>query len=428
MPHPGYRVSMRTSRPFLSLLGPVFLLQCTSEDPAAPADASGGAVSSGGGAQGTGGTPSGGGATGGSAGSAGSGGASTGGKGAASGGAVTTTGGASSSGGSASGGTSSGGASPSTGGSAGSGGTSAGSGGASNPPSPRRAACEGGPNTGNPLPSNRTAGLVKNGFGFIEGPVWLASKSTLYFSDMNFNGGDALGPPARIRSMSLAGGSAVFDTFVPSANSNGLALANDGRILAGTHDVQSLSYFDPANGNRTQWPLTVGGKHFNSPNDLVVRSDGNVYFTDPSWQLGSRTSETGVEGLYRVSPSGTVTLIDSAQQRVNGVTLSPDENTLYAAGLGGGVYAFSLDAAGVASNKRKFADGYSDGMTVDCAGNVYTTRGSVVVLNPAGNEIGRITVSESSNVAFGGPERRTLYITAQSSLYSIELNVRGMPY
>lgn len=279
-----------------------------------------------------------------------------------------------------------------------------------------------------PLPVNRTASLVKNGFGFVEGPVWVAEQSRLFFSDMNFSGGDAAGPPSRIHAMTLTGGVAAFAVFVDRSGSNGLALGNDGRILAATHDTQSLSYFDAISGARTDRPLLFQGHHFNSPNDLVVRADGNVYFTDPSYQLGSRTSETGLEGLYRVAPAGDVSLVDGSFDKVNGVTLSPDENTLYAAGRSGGIMAFSLSVDGVASAKRSFAPGSSDGMTVDCAGNVYTTSGGVIVSAPDGKEIGRISVPSPSNVAFGGPERKTLYITAGASLYRIDLLNPGMPY
>jgi gluconolactonase len=283
-----------------------------------------------------------------------------------------------------------------------------------------------------PLPADvsaRVAQPVSRGFGFVEGPVWLAGSSTLLFSDMDFAGGDALGPPSRIRALRISSGGDELDVFVESSGSNGLALANDGRVLAATHDVQSLSYFDATTGERTDWPLRVDGNRFNSPNDLVVRSDGNVYFTDPSWQLGPRPSETGVEGFYRVSPEGVVTRIPVSPSRPNGVTLSPDERTLYVGGQSGGIYAIPLDARGVPGEPARFADGSTDGMTVDCAGNVYATSGGVVVFDQAGSELGRITLDRAaSNVAFGGEDGRTLYVTGADTLFSIRLNVPGMPY
>jgi gluconolactonase len=315
------------------------------------------------------------------------------------------------------------GSSPATGGTAGAGPSAEGG-----PGSPWQAACSPGQSYGDPLPEDRAATLVTRGFGFVEGPVWVAEAGVLFFSDMDFGGGDATGPPSVIRRMHLSGEDATFDVLT-SSGSNGLALANDGRILAATHDVQSLSYFDTATGEREDWPLLLGTAHFNSPNDLVVRSDGNVYFTDPDWQLGSRTSETGVEGVYRVSPSGSVSTIDDGFDKPNGITLSPDEQTLYVGGRTGGIYRFTLDAAGVPSGKTEFAAGATDGMTVDCAGNVYVTRGDVIVLDASGSERGRITLDrEPSNVAFGGTDRKTLFITAGDSLFRIDLNVPGMPY
>jgi len=246
---------------------------------------------------------------------------------------------------------------------------------------------------------------------------------------MDFGGGSALGPPAQIRSLLVSTAGDTFDVLVPSSGSNGLALANDGRVLAATHDVQSLSYFDPRTGARTDWPLLVGGLHFNSPNDLVVRGDGNVYFTDPNWQLGSRDSETDVEGFYRVSPGGDVTRIPISPTRPNGVTLSPDERTLYVGGQSGGIFALPLDTNGAPGTPEPFADGSTDGMTVDCAGNVYVTSGDVVVFDPSGTELGRITLDRSpSNVAFGGADARTLFITGGDTLFRIRLNVPGMPY
>jgi len=336
------------------------------------------------------------------------------------------------------GGAGAGGTAASTGGLGGgapaSGGQAAGGGGDGGIPSkgPRLAPCTGLGSFASPLPedpADRVATPIRSDFGFIEGPVWLAATGTLLFSDMDFAGGTALGAPAQIRSLVVSGATDTFGVFVTQSGSNGLALANDGRILAATHDVQSLSYFDAATGARTDWPLLVDGLRFNSPNDLVVRSDGNVYFTDPTWLLGARTSETGVQALYRVSPGGTVTRIPVTAARPNGVTLSPDENTLYVGGVSGGIFAIPLDADGVAGTPVPFADGSTDGMTVDCAGNVYLTNGDVIVLDPSGTELGRVTLDGNpSNLAFGGDDARTLFITARNTLFKIRMNVPGTPY
>lgn len=299
----------------------------------------------------------------------------------------------------------------------------------------RKSVCGDATSFPSPLPASnaRTAQLVgTTRFGFIEGPVWIAELGVLLFSDMNFSGGNAKGPPSRIRRLKPP---SSFDVLVETANSNGLALSLDGTVLAATHDTQSLSAFDRETGARTDLTVRYQGKRFNSPNDLTIRDDGTVYFSDPDYQIGSRTSEVGSQGVYRVSApleaaGGAAELVDGALQKPNGVALSPDQRTLYVGSSGNEVWKFSVASDGSVSNRTKFADvGGSDGMAVDCAGNLYVTSGTVEVFAPSGEKLGDISTGESpSNAAFGGPDRKTLYITAQTGLYSIALAVPGFPY
>ncbi|HEX4355128.1 MAG TPA: SMP-30/gluconolactonase/LRE family protein, partial [Polyangiales bacterium] len=259
----------------------------------------------------------------------------------------------------------------------------------------------------------------------------------LFFSDIDTSTAqNAHGPNSQIRRFKPP---STFDVLVASSGSNGMALANDGRLIAATHDIQSLSYFDPVSGVRQSSSLSYQGKHFNSPNDVAVRSDGNIYFTDPDWQLGPRTSETGMLGVYRVAPNGDVSLVDGSLDEPNGIAISPDERTLYVGQRGDNVMAYPIDADGKTGNGKAFANsGTSDGMTIDCAGNVYValavTRatspiGAVGVFSSSGQKLGEITLDQqSTNVAFGGPEQKTLFITAGPSLYSIALNIPGRAY
>lgn len=241
-----------------------------------------------------------------------------------------------------------------------------------------------------------------------------------------------MGPPAMIRRLSPP---AAFSVFAPSSNSNGLALDAEGRILAATHDNQGLSWFDAATGARTPIEVRSSGKHLNSPNDLAVRSDGTVYLTDPDYQRGARAEEAK-KGLYRLRPplmaSGTneASLIDGTLTQPNGVALSPDEKTLYVGSSGPEIWKFAVAADGSLSDRTKFAEtGPSDGLTVDCAGNLYVTSGEVEVFAPDGTRLGGIALDGTpSNVAFGGSDRKTLYITAGAQLYSIQMNVPGFPY
>ncbi len=279
-----------------------------------------------------------------------------------------------------------------------------------------------------PLPTMRIATLVQGGFGFIEGPLWMSQLGVLLFSDMDFaTGNTATGPQSQIRRLTLP---SSFDVFVASSFSNGLALDRDGAILAATHDVQSLSRIDPVSGARTPLLLAYQGEHFNSPNDLVVRYDGNIYFTDPDWQIGTRNSETGITGVYRVDRLGVTHLVDGTLDKPNGIALSPDGNTLYVGSAGNDIHRFTLDDNGIPGPRSRFATtGAADGFTVDCAGNLYVTSGTVEVFAPNGDRHGEITLAEEpSNVAFGGADRRTLYITARHGLYAIDLNVAGFPY
>jgi gluconolactonase len=255
----------------------------------------------------------------------------------------------------------------------------------------------------------------------------------LLFSDMNFQGGDALGPPARIQQLTPP---TTLDVFVGSSGSNGLALLPDGTLIAATHDTRSLSLLDPRSGARTDLTIRYDGKRFSSPNDLAVRSDGLVYFTDPAWQLGARTREISETGVYRVGPALTpknmleAQAIDLTLDRPNGVALSPDERTLYVGSAGDEVWRYDVAADGSVSGRKLFARvGGSDGMTVDCAGNLYVASQTVEVFAPSGERLGEIRSDEGpTNVAFGGADRKTLYITAETGLYAIALGVPGFPY
>jgi gluconolactonase len=290
--------------------------------------------------------------------------------------------------------------------------------------------CPKGASFGNPLPSGSPmAQAVQGGFGFLEGPVWVADKGWLLFSDMDMSSSTPNGPKSRIRRLAPP---STFDVFVEQANSNGLALDTDGAVIACTHDMQTLSRYLLASGMRETRALTYMGKHFNSPNDLTVRSDGVVYFSDPDWQLAGRTNETMMTGVYRVTPDDKVELIDGTLNKPNGITLSLDEQTLYVGSSAAEIRAYPVNADGTVGASTVFASpGGSDGLAIDCAGNLYVSGGSDVKVysSSGGNPIGTISVAgTTSNVAFGGTDSKTLYITAGNTLYSIALNVPGLPY
>jgi gluconolactonase len=285
-----------------------------------------------------------------------------------------------------------------------------------------------------PLPALRIAARVgSSSFDFIEGPVWVDALGALLFSDMDINGGGAKGPPSQIRRLTPP---ASFDVFVAGSGSNGLALFGPDSVLAATHDTRSLSFFDVESKRRTDVDIGFDGNAFNSPNDLAVREDGWVYFTDPDYQRGSRAAELDETGVYRIKLGNPPALmanalqIDGTLRQPNGVALSPDQQTLYVGSSGDEIWKFQVAPDGSVSNREEFARvGGSDGLTVDCAGNLYVTSDTVEVFAANGDKLGDIEVAESpSNVAFGGSDHQTLYITARTHLYSIRLNVAGFPF
>jgi gluconolactonase len=223
-------------------------------------------------------------------------------------------------------------------------------------------------------------------------------------------------------------------TYLADSGTNGMAVDSSGVVYACSHKVQGIVKLDDAGPTLTTLVSTIDGKHFNSPNDLVIRSDGTIYFTDPDYQLGDRPSETGKKGIYRLSPSGSVALVDDTFNEPNGITLSPDEAILYVADYAGNaIRTFAVAADGSTSGRKEFVSVRSpDGFGMDCLGNLYVASGSpgtVEVYSPSASKLGSVTVAAStSNLAFGGSEGKTLYITAGKALYSLDMNLPGYYY
>jgi gluconolactonase len=271
---------------------------------------------------------------------------------------------------------------------------------------------------------------VKDGFNFLEGPVWVASQNALYFSDMNF-GSSPAGPASRIHKLTPP--NTIDMAWMPMSGSNGLALYTDGRLIACTHDTQRLSLIDPVTKARVDLAgaSMYLGKPFNSPNDVTVRADGNVYFSDPDWQRAGRAGQDK-QRVYRLSPAGVLSVVEETRSKPNGVALSPDGRTLYVGAIDGAVKKHAVDATGATEPAQNFVQvSGPDGMAVDCAGNLYVTGGGGVhVFTPAGQKLGVIegTGGGASNAAFGDADRRTLYITNENALYSVRLQIPGYPY
>lgn len=273
------------------------------------------------------------------------------------------------------------------------------------------------------LNDNAQVEKVAFDFQFTEGPLWHRS-GFLLFSDIPANTIYQWIPNEKPR---------VFRR--PSGNANGNTLDREGRLITAEHGNRRVS--------RTQKDGTVvtlasqyEGKRLNSPNDLVVKSDGSIYFTDPPYGINSEQEELGFYGVYRLAPDGTLTLLVRDFVRPNGIAFSPDQKKLYVNDSEKGhIRVFNVKPDGTLENKRIFAElknsrkkGVPDGMKVDEEGNVYSTGpGGVWVFSPSGNLLGKIEVPEvAANLAWGDRNYKTLYITASNSLYRIRLKIPGV--
>ncbi|AKC86843.1 SMP-30/gluconolactonase/LRE family protein [Pseudoxanthomonas suwonensis] len=261
--------------------------------------------------------------------------------------------------------------------------------------------------------------------GLYEGPVW--NGDALYFSDFTF----ADGFPSRIRRLTADG---RLETAIDPSGSNGLALGEDGALVAATHDRKELSRFDLVDGSRMRIVGEFQGQPFNSPNDLVIGADGTIWFTDPDFQRAAGPGGQDKTRVYRVGTDGEVTVVDDSIANPNGIALSPDGGTLYVAGGGeqGVLRAYPLVDGQAQAGRDLVAAAVPDGLAVDCLGNIYLTehnRRRVRVISPQGQELATIGVDANlTNAAFGGSDRRTLYLTGAGSVWSIELDVAGLPY
>jgi gluconolactonase len=265
-------------------------------------------------------------------------------------------------------------------------------------------------------------------FHLYEGPVWLGG--VLYFSDFKTSSGF----PSRILSYTPSGG---LQVWLADSGTNGLGLDAAGQHLVGArHKTKSVSVFTDNTTPPKDVAAKYQGKAFNSPNDLVFRSDGTLYFTDPDFQAGANKGQA-TTNVYRVTSAGDVSVVDSTIKNPNGVAISPDETALFVAGNleEGYVKRYPIAADGSVGAGEIFVApvGVPDGMAFDCLGNLYVTEHlgrRVRVVAPDGKQIAQITGMDKNvtNVAFGGPQGKTLFITGTGGLFAIELPVAGLPY
>jgi gluconolactonase len=278
------------------------------------------------------------------------------------------------------------------------------------------------------LPEGAKVERLGTGFQFTEGPVWNGKGGYLLFSDI---------PGNRIIKWTPKDG--ISDFRVPSGKSNGLTFDRKGRLIACEHASRRVSRTEE-DGTIATIASHYKGKKLNSPNDVVVKSDGSIYFTDPPYGLNPifgtfEEQELTFYGVYRVSPNGDniSLLIDDSVP--NGLAFSPDESLLYIADTEmNHIRVFDVKDNGKTTNGRIFAEISGeplapDGIKVDSEGNVYVTgKGGIWVLNLEGRRLGIISVPElPANLCWGDRDWKTLYITARTSLYRVRLNIAGIP-
>lgn len=263
---------------------------------------------------------------------------------------------------------------------------------------------------------------VAEGFEFTEGPLWHPD-GFLLFSDV---------PGNIIYKWQPEQETEIFRQ--PSGNANGNTLDSSGRLVTGEHGNRRLSRTEK-DGEIITLASHYQGKRLNSPNDLVVKSDGSIYFTDPPYGIESEQEELGFYGVYRLAPDGTLTLLVDDFVRPNGIAFSPDEMKLYVNDSEKGhIRVFEVKSDGMLDQGKLFAQlkppseaGAADGMKVDIKGNVYSTApGGVWVFSPNGDLLGIIETPEApANIAWGDSDYQSLYITARNSLYRVRLKIPG---
>jgi gluconolactonase len=256
-----------------------------------------------------------------------------------------------------------------------------------------------------------------------EGPVYVPGEDALYFTSV-----PRPGPRVDIKRLDL--GSLTVSVVRPdAAAANGMALGHDGRLIVCEQIGGAIAAVDRTSGERE---LLVEG--FNSPNDVVVKRDGTIWFTDPSygWLQGFRPRPLLRDAVWRYDPrTGSAIAVADSFDKPNGLCFSPDERTLYVADNGEPHHlkAFDVLDGGRLDGERVIhvsSPEHPDGLKADSDGRLYATfAGGVEVLSPDGSPIGAIDVPGAVNFCFGGPERDVLFITADTAIYAAHLEAKG---
>jgi gluconolactonase len=264
--------------------------------------------------------------------------------------------------------------------------------------------------------------------GPAEGPVWIKEGGYLLFSDINAS-----------KRMKYTPGQGVTVFQERTNQANGLTRDLQGRLIACEHETRRVTRQE-RDGSITVVANSFQGRRLNRPNDVVVKSDGSIYFTDPNGNFVPEQWDLAFAGVFRVSADlGTMTLLADNFVQPNGLAFSPDESVLYIIdSRRNQIRAFDVLANGMLAKQtdRLFADlrgsepGNADGMKVDIEGNIYTGgAGGIYVLDPKGKKLGRIVHGQpaTTNIGFGGDDWKTLFFTSRTMIGSFNVKIPGMP-
>ena len=264
--------------------------------------------------------------------------------------------------------------------------------------------------------------------GPAEGPLWWAEGRYLLFNDIQ-----------TARRMKYTPGQGASVAMEKTNEANGITRDLQGRLISAEHLTRRVTRYEP-DGSITVVANSFQGKRLLRPNDVVVKSDGSIYFTDPGGTAAPEQWDVTISGVYRVSPDlGSMSLVVDDMVRPNGLAFSHDENILYVAdSRRRHVRAYDMLPNGTVAKEtsRVFADlggpepGVPDGIKVDTAGNLYSGGGGgVYIIDAKGKKLGRIVHGHpaTTNVAFGGEDWKTLYFTTRSTLFSVNLKIAGVP-
>jgi gluconolactonase len=295
------------------------------------------------------------------------------------------------------------------------------------------------------VPHDAVLEKIADGFAWVEGPAWKHQGSYLLFSDIPNNAimkwKDGVGVSLFLKPSGYTG-TVPFEGREPG--SNGLTFDSTGRLVLCEHGDRRIARLEP-DGRRTTLVDRYQGKRLNSPNDLVFKSNGDLYFTDPPFGLPKAFDDPGKEldfqGVYRLSPNGALTLLTKEIKAPNGIAFSPDEKTLYVTDVDPdrpAWLAYDVKGDGTIAKGRVFFDatpwkkpnyGGPDGLKLDREGNLFAVRpGGINVFAPDGTHLGSIeTGGATSNVAWGD-DGSVLYITGGTTIYRIVLKTKGMGF